>query len=104
MAVELQVLAENGPYSRNARLQRISLFLADMYLIVIQSFFMMKTAMKWYKPVNARTIIVFKSLLLRNLDQLNNTIVHECVHWDQHRKHLNWSGYITAVPHESSVK
>jgi len=37
--------------------------------------------------VKARTIIVDpKAYFLRNLGSVNNTIVHECVHWDQHRK------------------
>jgi hypothetical protein len=37
--------------------------------------------------VYARTIIVDpKAYFLRNLGSVNNTIVHECVHWDQHRK------------------
>jgi transcriptional regulator with XRE-family HTH domain len=37
--------------------------------------------------VQAKTIIVDpKAYFLRNLGQVNNTIVHECVHWDQHRK------------------
>lgn len=37
--------------------------------------------------VNARTIFVDpKAYFLRNLGSVNNTIVHECVHWDQHRK------------------
>lgn len=37
--------------------------------------------------VNAGTIIVDpKAYFLRNLGSVNNTIVHECVHWDQHRK------------------
>lgn len=35
----------------------------------------------------AKTIVVDpKAFLLRNLGSVNNTIVHECVHWDQHRK------------------
>lgn len=35
----------------------------------------------------AKTIAVDpKAFLLRNLGSVNNTIVHECVHWDQHRK------------------
>lgn len=34
-----------------------------------------------------KTIVVDpKAFLLRNLGSVNNTIVHECVHWDQHRK------------------
>jgi len=37
--------------------------------------------------VEARTIFVDpKAYFLRNLGSVNNTIVHECVHWDQHRK------------------
>lgn len=37
--------------------------------------------------VNARTIFVDpKAYFLRNLGAVNNTIVHECVHWDKHRK------------------
>lgn len=36
---------------------------------------------------SAKTIVVDpKAFLLRNLGSVNNTIVHECVHWDQHRK------------------
>lgn len=37
--------------------------------------------------VDARTIIVDpNAYFLRNLGAINNTIVHECVHWDKHRK------------------
>jgi hypothetical protein len=37
--------------------------------------------------VKARTIFVDpKAFFLRNLGAVNNTIVHECVHWDKHRK------------------
>lgn len=37
--------------------------------------------------VRARTIFVDpKAYFLRNLGAVNNTIVHECVHWDKHRK------------------
>lgn len=37
--------------------------------------------------VAARSIIVDpKAYFLRNIGSVNNTIVHECVHWDQHRK------------------
>ena len=37
--------------------------------------------------VSARTIFVDpKAFFLRNLGSVNNTIVHECVHWDLHRK------------------
>lgn len=37
--------------------------------------------------VDSRTILVDpKAYFLRNLGSVNNTIVHECVHWDLHRK------------------
>ncbi|WP_350343255.1 transcriptional regulator [Proteinivorax tanatarense] len=37
--------------------------------------------------VRAQTIFVDpKAYFLRNLGAVNNTIVHECVHWDKHRK------------------
>ena len=37
--------------------------------------------------VSARTIFVDpKAYFLRNLGSVNNTTVHECVHWDLHRK------------------
>lgn len=37
--------------------------------------------------VSGKTIVVdSKAFLLRNLGSVNNTIVHECVHWDRHRK------------------
>ena len=37
--------------------------------------------------VKAKTILVDpKAYFLRNLGAVNNTIVHECVHWDKHRK------------------
>ncbi len=37
--------------------------------------------------VKAKTIIVDPNVFfLRNLGAVNNTIVHECVHWDKHRK------------------
>lgn len=36
---------------------------------------------------SAGTIVVDpQTFLLRNLGSVNNTIVHECVHWDRHRK------------------
>lgn len=37
--------------------------------------------------INARTIYVDpNTYFLYNLGKVNNTIVHECVHWDKHRK------------------
>ena len=37
--------------------------------------------------IDAKTIVADPEVfLLRNLGALNNTIIHECVHWDKHRK------------------
>lgn len=37
--------------------------------------------------IEGKTIIVDPQMfLLRNLGSINNTIIHECVHWDKHRK------------------
>lgn len=37
--------------------------------------------------VDAKTIVADPEVfLLRNLGALNNTIIHECVHWEKHRK------------------
>lgn len=37
--------------------------------------------------VPGKTILVDPEMfLLRNLGSINNTIIHECVHWDKHRK------------------
>lgn len=37
--------------------------------------------------IPGRTVFVDpRNYLLRNLGSVNNTIVHECVHWDKHRK------------------
>lgn len=37
--------------------------------------------------IEAQTIVVDPQMyLLRNLGSVNNTIIHECVHWDKHRK------------------
>lgn len=40
-----------------------------------------------HQLIKAKTIVVDpKSFFLRNIGSVNNTIVHECVHWDRHRK------------------
>lgn len=37
--------------------------------------------------VKGKTIVVDpKNFFMRNLGSVNNTIIHECVHWDKHRK------------------
>jgi len=43
--------------------------------------------------VKGKTIMVDpQNFFLRNLGSVNNTIIHECVHWDLHRKafQLEW--------------
>jgi len=41
----------------------------------------------FFVDVEAKTIVVDPEMyLLRNLGSVNNTIVHECVHWAKHRK------------------
>jgi transcriptional regulator with XRE-family HTH domain len=52
--------------------------------------------------VEARTIIVDPNVFfLRNLGAVNNTIVHECVHWDKHRKAFElerlYNGSVTKI-------
>lgn len=38
-------------------------------------------------PIEGKTVFVDpKAYFLRNLGAVNNTIVHECVHWDKHKK------------------
>jgi len=38
-------------------------------------------------PIKGKTVFVDpKAYFLRNLGAVNNTIVHECVHWDKHKK------------------
>ncbi len=40
-----------------------------------------------HKLIKAKTIVVDpKAFFLRNIGSVNNTIIHECVHWDRHRK------------------
>ena len=46
-----------------------------------------KTSEMTIRHFEAGTIVVDpQTFLLRNLGSVNNTIVHECVHWDRHRK------------------
>ncbi len=55
--------------------------------------------------VKARTIFVDpKAYFLRNLGAVNNTIVHECVHWDKHRKAFELDACIIVVPAELGAR
>lgn len=46
------------------------------------------------ETVKAKTIFVdLRAYFLRNLGSVNNTIVHECVHWDKHRKAIKLENF-----------
>lgn len=46
------------------------------------------------EEVSAKTILVDpETYFLYNLGKVNNTIVHECVHWVYIARHLNWNAY-----------
>ena len=46
------------------------------------------------ETVKAKTIFVDpRGYFLRNLGSVNNTIVHECVHWDKHRKAIKLENF-----------
>lgn len=50
-------------------------------------FYDKKTDKAYTEKVSVKTIFVDPdTYFLYNLGKVNNTIVHECVHWDQHRK------------------
>lgn len=50
-------------------------------------FYDFKNGSVYKEVVKGKTIVVDpQAFLLRNLGSVNNTIVHECVHWDRHRK------------------
>lgn len=50
-------------------------------------FYDSKSDSMYKEVVSEKTIVVDpQAFMLRNLGSVNNTIVHECVHWDRHRK------------------
>lgn len=50
-------------------------------------FYDSKSGSMYKEVVSGKTIVVDpQAFLLRNFGSVNNTIVHECVHWDRHRK------------------
>ena len=89
MAVEPQVLAEKMGLTVEMReiTKDFSVF-GQIYFHDCDSEFYAEDCDEMVQThVYARTIIVDpKAYFLRNLGSVNNTIVHECVHWDQHRK------------------
>lgn len=89
MAVEPQVLAEKMGLTIEMReiTKDFSVF-GQIYFHDCDAEFYNKDCDEMVKAhVSARTIFVGpKAYFLRNLGSVNNTIVHECVHWDQHRK------------------
>ena len=89
MAIEPQVLAEKMGLTVEMReiTKDFSVF-GQLYFHDCDAVFYDKDSNEMVQThVDARTIIVDpKAFFLRNLGSVNNTIVHECVHWDQHRK------------------
>lgn len=89
MAIEPQVLAEKMGLTIQVKeiTKDLSVF-GQIYFHSCDTELYDKTSDKLVQvKVDARTIIVDpKAYFLRNLGSVNNTIVHECVHWDLHRK------------------
>lgn len=89
MAIEPQVLAEKMGLTVEMReiTKDFSVF-GQLYFHDCDAVFYDEDSDEMVQThVDARTIIVDqKAFFLRNLGSVNNTIVHECVHWDQHRK------------------
>ena len=49
--------------------------------------------------IEGKTIVVDPYMyLLRNPGSVNNTIIHECVHWVKHRKVFELENYIMQQP------
>ncbi len=89
MAVEPQVLAEKMGLTVKLReiTKDFSIF-GQLYFHECDAEFYDEDSDEMVQThVDERTIIVDpKAYFLRNLGSVNNTIVHECVHWDLHRK------------------
>ena len=90
MAIEPQVLAEKMGLTVEMReiTKDFSVF-GQLYFHDCDAEFYDKDSDKMVQThVDARTIFVDpKAFFLRNLGSVNNTIVHECVHWYKHRKY-----------------
>ena len=87
MAVEPQVLAEKMGLTIEMKSQSFSVFDLIYFHDCDAEFYDEDSDEMVQTHVNARTIFVDpKAYFLRNLGTVNNTIVHECVHWDLHRK------------------
>ena len=89
MAIEPQVLAEKMGLTVEMReiTKDFSVF-GQLYFHDCDAVFYDEDSDEMVQThVDARTIIVDpKAFFLRNLGSVNNTIVHECVHWELHRK------------------
>lgn len=89
MAIDTTVLAQR--MGLNVVIQQIS----EDFTVFGQIFFSetdaevydFQSRKTFVRHFEAGTIVVDpQTFLLRNLGSVNNTIVHECVHWDRHRK------------------
>ncbi|MCH3964582.1 MAG: helix-turn-helix domain-containing protein [Clostridium sp.] len=89
MAVEPQVLAEKmGLVVEMREITKDFSVFGQIYFHDCDAEFYDKNSDEMLQThVDASTIFVDpKAYFLRNLGSVNNTIVHECVHWDKHRK------------------
>lgn len=89
MAVEPQLLAEKMGLTIYAQTitQDFSVFGQIFFHDCEAEFYDEDSQQMVQAYVDARTIVVDpKAFFLCNLGSVNNTVVHECVHWDLHRK------------------
>lgn len=89
MAIDPSELAKN--MGLQVKLKKItedcSIFGQIFFHDSVAEFYDEKTCAVVSESVSARTIFVDpETYFLYNLGKVNNTIVHECVHWDLHRK------------------
>lgn len=89
MAIEPQVLAKKMGLTLEFRniTKDLSTFGEIFFSDCDVEFYDAKQDAMVPEHVEGKTIVVDpKAFLLRNLGAVNNTIVHECVHWHKHRK------------------
>ena len=89
ISIDATVLAERlGLTILNKRIREDASVFGQLYFVDTKAELFDANAGKNVQVlVDARTIVVDPmNFLLRNLGSVNNTIIHECVHWVKHRK------------------
>jgi len=89
ISVDPLILAERlGLKICNKRIREDSSVFGQLYFVDTEAELFDANAGKTVQVhIDAQTIVVDpRNFLLRNLGSVNNTIVHECVHWVKHRK------------------